>query len=242
VAFPMAVGVGLVLGSVLGLVSSAASNATLVLLGCILILTSVVVNAIAYRIVQVQRHEQLARAGVAKSTRRPNPVKGILLCVFAGLLLGCFGGLIGKARGGELGLGPYALTALFALGVFVSSLVYGVFFMNLPVQGEPLEFPAFFKSPARQHFLGLTGGILWYLGTLGAWIAISVPESLQPGPPARQLLLQAYPIVAALFGIFAWKELKGGDMRLKILAALMIALFLCGLAMLGLAPAYLVKG
>jgi len=81
----------------------------------------------------------------------------------------------------------------------------------------------------------------------GSWgrsrvlVSLSVPETLQPDSLVRFLLATGSPIVAAVFGIVVWKELKGGDMRVKILAALMIALFVCGLAMIGVAPLYLHK-
>jgi glucose uptake protein len=241
VAFPASIGIALILSTLLGVFGNQAGNTTLVLLGCLLILASVVVNAIAYRVVAVLRHEQLARAGIAKSTRRPNPVKGIILMVVSGLLIGSFGGLMVKARDGEIGLGPYAAAAMFALGVFISSFVYGVFLMNLPVEGEPLEFTEYFKGRAKQHIFGFLGGMLWYLGMLAAMVCGSVPEALQPTAPSRFLLSQGYPIIAALLGIVAWRELRGGDMRLRILAALMLVLFACGLTMIGLAPLYVTK-
>ena len=241
IAFPGALGVALLLRTLLGFTGNATANTTLVLLGCLFILTSVVVNAITYRVVGVLRHEQLARAGVAKSTRRPNPVKGIILIVVSGLLMGSIGGLMAKAREGDLGMGPYAAGAMFALGVFVSSFVYVVFLMNLPVEGEPLEFTAYFKGRLGQHILSFLGGVLWYLGILAALVGSSVPETLQPQEPLRFLLAQGAAVVAALLGIVAWRELKGGDMRVRILAALMLVLFVCGLTMIGLAPLYVTK-
>src|SRR3984893_5335561 len=136
VAFPLSLGVGILVTTLLGVAAKATGNPTLILLGCVLILTSVVVNAVAYRISGVQRHEQLARAGLAKSTRRPNPLKGIIFAVVSGILIGSFGGLMSKAREGDLGLGPYSSTAVFAFGAFFSTFVFNIFFMNLPVEGE----------------------------------------------------------------------------------------------------------
>jgi glucose uptake protein len=241
VAFPLSLGIALLMNTLLGLTGKATGNPTLILLGCVLILTSVVVNAIAYRIVGVQKHEQLARAGLAKSTRRPNPLKGIVLAILSGILIGSFGGLFGKAREGDLGLGPYASGAVFAFGVFFSTFVFNIFFMNLPVEGDPVDFGAYFKSRTRQHVLGLMGGFLWFAGTLAGLIAVSVPETLQPTVLPRFLMAQGPPVIAALLGIIVWKEIKGSDVRVRILAAMMIVLFVCGLAMIGLAPLYLRK-
>jgi len=241
VAFPLALGTGLLLSTAIGMAAKPTGNPSLILLGCVLILTSVVVNAIAYRISGVQRHEQLARAGVAKSTRRPNPVKGIILSVLGGILIGSFGGLLAKAREGDLGLGPYSSGMLFALGVFFSTFVFNIFFMNLPVEGDPVDFGSYFKSRAKQHLMGLLGGVLWFVGTLAALVSFSAPEALQPTVLPRFLLAQGSPIIAALLGILVWREIKGSDVRVKILAALMIVLFVCGLAMIGLAPLYMRK-
>ena len=67
------------MSAALGVLVRSGGSSTLILLGCGLILTAVIVSAMAYRINKVQRHEQLARAGIAKSTRRPNPLKGIVI-------------------------------------------------------------------------------------------------------------------------------------------------------------------
>jgi glucose uptake protein len=241
VAFPIAMGIGVMLSAALGILVKSGGNPTLVMLGCALIFTAVVVSAMSYRINAIQKHEELARAGVAKSTRRPNPVKGIIIAMAGGILMGSIGGMIARAREGEMGLGPYATSALFGAGVFFSSFIFNIFFMNLPVEGQPVEFSAYFKSRPVQHICGLLGGVLWFGGVVSGMVATSVPETLQPGPMVRLFLSQASPVVAALLGIIVWRELKESDMRVKILAALMIILFVCGLAMIGLSPMYVRK-
>jgi glucose uptake protein len=239
VAFPIALGISVMVSAALGVLVRSGGDSTLILLGCGLILVAVIVSAMAYRINKVQQHEQLARAGIARSTRRPNPMKGIIVAVIGGVLMGSIGGLLARTRSGDLGLGPYAAAALFGFGMFASSLVFNIFFMNLPVDGEPIEFTAYFKTAIKQHVAGLLGGILFYLGLLAGMVGTAVPETLQPNPLLRLILNQGSPVVAALLGIVVWHELRGGDMRVKVLAGLMIILFLGGLAMIGLAPMYL---
>jgi len=241
VAFPMGMGMALLLGTGLGFGSRPAGNSLLLGLGCLLILTSIVVSMISYRIIGVAQHEALARAGLAKSTRRPSPLKGIILALAAGLLIGAFVPLVDKARTGDLGLGPYAAGALFAFGVFGSSFVYDLFLMNLPVDGEPVEITSYLDGKLKQHLSGVISGIVWYSGVLLAWICASVPENLQGSPLTRFVLLQGSPIVAAIWGIVIFKEFKESDMRVKLMGTLMIVMFLCGLAMIGLAPMYLRK-
>lgn len=236
VAFPMGMGMALLLGTGLGIAARPVGSSLLLGLGCLLILTSILVNAASYRIMGVARHEVLARAGKAKSTRRPSPLKGILLALAAGLLLGSFAPLVDKARIGDLGLGPYAVGLIFALGVFFSSFVLDVFFMNLPVEGDPLEFSAYLHGPRKQHLAGLVSGFIWYAGMVLAWVCVSVPEAIQGGPMLRFLLAQGSPVLAALWGIVVFREFKGSDARVNLMGTLMLALFVCGLAMIGLAP------
>ena len=241
VAFPMGMGVALLLGTGLGFAGRPAGNSLLLGLGCLLILTSVIVSAISYRIMGVAQHEALARAGLAKSTRRPSPLKGIILAVVAGLLIGAFVPLVEKARAGDLGLGPYAAGALFAFGVFASSFVYDIFMMNLAIEGEAVEFMAYLDGKLKQHLSGAISGMVWYSGVLLAWISASVPENLQGTALTRFMLLQGSPVIAALWGILVFREFKESDVRVKIMGTLMIVMFLCGLAMIGLSPMYLRK-
>ena len=242
VAFPMGMGTALLLGTGLGIAGRPAGDSLLLGLGCLLILTSILVNAVSYRIMGVARHEALARAGQAKSTRRPSPLKGILLALVAGLLIGSFTPLVEKARLGDLGLGPYAVGFIFAFGVFFSSFVFDIFFMNLPVEGESLEFGAYLDGRLKQHLAGLVSGFIWYTGMVSVWVCASVPEAIQGGPMLHFMLTQGSPVLAALWGIVVFREFKNSDARVKLLGTLMMALFLCGLAMIGLAPLFMPKG
>jgi glucose uptake protein len=237
-AFPIAMGTALVLGTALGFVTTRAANTMMLLLGCAMLLTAVVVNAMAYRLLAVQRHEVLARAGKARSTRRPTSFKGIVLSVVSGLIMGSFALLLDKARQGDLGLGPYAIGAIFAFGVFFSTFVYNMFFMNLPVEGEPVEISSYFSGRPKQHIFGLLGGIVWFTGTMAGLVALSAPEGAQPSLATRALLGQAAPLLTVLMGILVWKELKGADMRVKSLTLLMLVLYGCGVVLVSVAPLY----
>jgi glucose uptake protein len=141
-----------------------------------------------------------------------------------------------------MGLGPYSAGLLFALGVFASSFVYDIFLMNLPVEGEILEITAYLDGSLKQHLCGVISGIVWYTGILTAWISTSVPENLQAAALTRFLLLQGSPVLAALWGILVFREFKESDVRVKIMGTMMIVMFLCGLAMIGLSPTYLRQG
>jgi glucose uptake protein len=206
-----------------------------------MILVAVILAAIAYRILAVIKHEILERAGKAKSTRRPSPMKAIVLSVGSGLLMGSYLPFLANAREGELGMGPYATMVLFAVGVVVSTFILNLFFMNLPVEGEPVEFFDYFKGDIRTHGIGLLAGAIWCFGAIAIFAAGSapgtVPDSLLLAPHLSFALERASAIVAALIGIFLWREFRGGDGRVKLLLGLMLVLFAGGLALIALSPA-----
>jgi glucose uptake protein len=143
--------------------------------------------------------------------------------------MGFFAPLVDKARESDIGLGPYAVAVVFAIGVFFSTFVFNVFLMNLPVEGEPLEVLEIFKSTPKQHLLGMAGGVLWCTGMVASLAVASAPPEAHLGAAAGYLLAQGFALVAALWGILLWKELKGADVRIKTLAVCMFLLFAGGL-------------
>jgi glucose uptake protein len=239
IAFPVSIGIAIIMGSILSLVGRPGGNILLLLAGCALIAASVAVAAIAYNILGVIRHEALARAGKAKSTRRPTTVKGVILGVVSGLLLGSYFPLVQKGMETDIGLGPYAITVVFCGGILASMLVFSVFFMNLPVEGEPVELSQYFRARPKQHFLGLLGGAIWCLGMDALLISSSAPTQAHLPPAINSLLANGFPVLAALWGLFAWKEFRDGDARVKVSGVVMLILFAGGLALVAIAPLYL---
>jgi glucose uptake protein len=241
VAFPLAFGVALVVGGWMDYLGHPGTTAAILLGGTLLILLSVVLNSLAYSHLKILQHEVLARAGKAKSTRRPNSVKGIVLAVVGGLVMGTFAPLLLKAQDPETGVGPYALLFLFAVGVVISTFIFNLFFMNLPVEGDPLEVGDYPKATVKNHFFGLVGGAVWALGALAAFVVASPKGEIHPSAPLGPILGQAGPIVAALWGLLVWKEFKGGDARVRAFTALMLLLFAGGLVVFSYAPVWAPK-
>jgi glucose uptake protein len=229
VAFPVGIGVATIVGTILAFVARSSGSPGLLFAGCALIAAAILAAALAYRLHSILQHEKLARAGTAASTRRPSPVKGIVLALVSGLLMGSFFPLVHKAEQSDIGLGPYAVVAVFALGVLLSTFVFNVFLMNLPVEGEPLAILDIFESTRKQHLLGLAGGALWCTGMVTSLAAGSASTEAHLGTVAGYFLAQAFPLVAALWGILLWKEFKGADLRVKTLAVFMFLLFAGGL-------------
>jgi len=238
VAFPIAIGLALIIGVGLNFLIKPAGNPVLLFSGCVLILAAIVVDATAYHLLGILRHEEQARAGKAKSTRRPTSTKGVVLALVCGLLMGLFYPLVEKAKEGEVGLGPYAVGVVFAVGVFLSTFGFDLFFMNLPVEGDPVEIGDFFKGKPKQHLLGIAGGMIWCIGGIASFVAASTPPEVQVGPAISYAMGQGATLVSALWGLLVWKEFKGADVRIKGLLALMLLLFCGGLALVSIAPLY----
>jgi glucose uptake protein len=229
VAFTVGIGVATIVGTTLAYAAKPTANPALLFVGCVFIAAAIVAAALAYRFHSILKHEVLARAGKAASTRRPSSIKGIVLALVSGLLLGSFFPLLDKARESDIGLGPYAVAVVFAVGIFLSTFVFNVFLMNLPVEGEPLEVLDIFKSTPKQHLLGLVGGVLWSTGTVASLAAASAPVEAHLGAVAGYLVAQGFALIAALWGVLLWKEFKRADLRVKALAVFMFLLFAGGL-------------
>jgi glucose uptake protein len=169
--------------------------------------------------------------GVQKVRVRPQTgTKGILLSVFSGLLLGVFFPLASGTQIGDNGLGPYSFIVLMAAGVFLSTFIYNIYFLNLPVQGPTLGMSDYFRGTKKQHAIGLLGGALWCVGTLGCVIVVGLPHHVQPGSTGFGLL-QAAPLVSALWGLLAWKEFGDAGPGVKRMMAAMVLFFAGGVVL-----------
>ncbi|MFB3826143.1 MAG: AcrB/AcrD/AcrF family protein [Bryobacteraceae bacterium] len=238
VAFPVGIGMALIIGVVWNYLIRPQGNPILLFAGCGVIVAAIVVDALAYRALGIIRHEQLAKSGKAGSTMRRVSAKGIVLSLVSGVLMGCFYPLVMKGQEGEIGLGPYAIGAVFALGVFASTFVFNLFFMNLPVEGPPIEILDYFRGRFQQHVMGILGGIIWYTGTISSFVAASAPEEVHVGPAVSYAIGQGATMVSALWGLLVWKEFAGADTRVKSLVAIMLVLFACGLGLVSVAPLF----
>jgi glucose uptake protein len=248
VAFPVGIGLALVIGVIWNYIIRPQGNPVLLFLGCALVLAAIAVDAIAYRALEVIKLEHRAQTGKAKSTRKTVSLKGVFLSLASGVLMGSFYPLVvmGKSQewggtAGENGLGPYAIGFVFALGVFFSTFIFNLFFMNLPVEGEPVEFLDYFKGLGKQHLLGIAGGAIWCIGTIANFVGSSVSEQLHIGPAISFALGQGATMVSALWGLLLWKEFAGADTRVKSLLVIMFVLFIAGLSMVSVAPKFVGK-
>ena len=233
VAFLLGVGTALIVGTVLQFLIHPAGNSTLLFVGFAFGIVALVFAASAYRQAIRQRHETLARRGLARSTRRPSAAKGIVLPLVAGLLMGASLPIVETCSEGDLGLGPYAIAMLLSFGILASTFVFNLFLMNLPVEGEPVDVFEYFSGSWRQHLLGAVGGIVWTLGTVAVLVAIaSVPDRTRATSPESFPLAQSSLVVAGIWGLVKWKEFRDAKPATQALLILSLVLSSCAIALI----------
>lgn len=226
VAFPVGIGLALVIGVVLNYIISPQGNPWLLFSGLLLVLGAVIVDARAH----------FARDAESGSARRAPAKRGIVISIVSGVLMGLFYPVVEKGMGGELGLGPYAAALLFAVGVFISTFVFNIFFMNVPLAGAPVKLSSYFLGLPKWHFLGIAGGIIWAVGAITNFVGASAPAEVNVGPAISLAIGQCATLITVLWGLLLWKEFAGTGAKVKRLVAAMLALFAVGLLCLSIAP------
>jgi glucose uptake protein len=228
VAFPVGIGLALVIGVIWNYILRPAGNPTLLFGGAAVVILAIIVDAMAYR-----KHSISSAKGAAKFS-----AKGLILSLVSGVLMGSFYPLVEMSRASEIGLGPYTAAVMFAIGVVVTTFIFNLYFMNLPVEGEPIPFGAYFRGGIKNHFLGLAGGILWCAGAISNFTASSAPPEVNISPAMSYALGQGATMISALWGLLVWKEFAGATPHVKMLLVVMILLFLLGLGMVSVAPLF----
>jgi glucose uptake protein len=227
VAFPVGIGLALVIGVIWNYILRPAGSPALLFGGAAVVIIAIVVDALAYR-----SHAASSRKAAKFSA------KGLVLSLVSGVLMGSFYPLVEMSRAGEIGLGPYTAAVMFAIGVVITTFVFNLYFMNLPVEGEPVAFGAYFRGGLKNHLLGLAGGIVWCAGAIANFTASSAPPEVNVSPAMSYALGQGATMISALWGLLVWKEFAGANSYVKMLLTIMIVLFLFGLGMVSVAPLY----
>jgi glucose uptake protein len=222
VAFPIGIGLALVIGSVLNYLITPRGNPLLLFGGIALVCAAIVVDALAYR--------KLSGGGQVTS-------KGIALSLLCGIGMGLFYPFVARTLKTEDPghLGPYTVAFVFALGVLVSNFPLNYAFMRRPVSGPPVSLKDYRGGRAGLHFWGVLGGLIWGVGTTSNFVA---SYARMVGPATSYALGQGATMISAIWGVFVWKEFRGAAPAVRKLLALMFALFVLGLVCVALAPLY----
>jgi glucose uptake protein len=242
VAFPIGLGLALVVEATSNYLFNPQGNPILLFGGVVLVVIAILVDAFAYTGYLDDRLEEEKKAALVADPRAkkraPRPTgaaRGIVLSIVSGIVMACFYPMLETARQGEAGLAPYGLALFFSIGVLGSSLFYIPFFLNFPVSGEPLQASDYFRGAGKQHALGLLGGVIWMAGGICNFAAAAAPASAQAGPALSYALSRGATMVSALWGLLVWREFQGASPRVRTLIAFMVVLFLAGLGMVSMA-------
>jgi glucose uptake protein len=220
VAFPVGIGVALVVGAVSSYVLAPAGNPIVLFGGIALVVAAIVLDAAAYRLREAER--QRVRAN------------GVILSLIAGVLMGCFYPFVSRAMSGANAPGPYATAFLFTLGVGVCSLVANTWLMRRPIDGKPpVAFAGYVRAPGLWHVWGVLGGVIWCTGAVLNFVA---SRSNVVGPAVSYSIGQGATMISAAWGVFIWHEFAGAPARARVLLVWMFALFLLGLSAVAVAP------
>lgn len=219
VAFPVGIGIALVLGVIVNYISIPQGNPVLIFGGVALIALAIILNARAYQKLQANT------SGVSK--------KGLILSVVSGCLMGLFykyvaGSMVTDFNVPETGkLTPYTALVIFAIGIVISSFIFNTIQMKRPFAGTPLSLGNYFNGKLKDHLVGILGGVIWCVG-----MSLSIIASGKAGPAVSYGLGQGATVVAALWGIYVWKEFDKAPKGTKPLLNIMLLLYIAGLAMI----------
>ncbi len=220
VAFPLGVGIALVLGVFVNYFSAPKGDPFMLFLGVALVVIAVILNGIAAGKMKTNSEENQSRK------------KGVLLALVAGVLMAFFYRFVAAAmdlnnfEAPAVGmLTPYSAFFVFSIGIFLSNFIFNSIVMRKPFEGNPVSYKEYFKGTPKLHLVGVLGGCIWALGTLLSYIAAG-----KAGAAISYALGQGAPMIAAVWGVFIWKEFKGSSKIVNRLLIAMFILFIAGLS------------
>ena len=220
VAFPVGIGLALVLGVIINYIGKRTGDPLLLSLGVALITVAIVVNALAYR-------------RQAKSAKKVSS-KGLILSLVAGLLMSFFYRFIAASMdldnfvSPEDGkMTPYTAMFIFACGIFVSNFLFNTLVMQKPFEGDPVSYKEYFKGRFNIHLVGILGGLIWGLGN-----AFNLIAAGEAGAAISYGLGQGATLVSAFWGVVIWKEFKNAPKGTNNYLYLMFLLFIAGIGLI----------
>jgi glucose uptake protein len=220
VAFPVGIGLALVVGVVTNYVATPLGNPLFLFSGVAAIVGAIVLDAVAYKRLSIGGH---APGG-----------KGIVISVVAGLLMGMFYRLVAASMSSDFTrlepgrLSPYTAVVVFAVGLLLSTFLWNSLAMTWPLSGPRVAFADYFrKGSPRLHVIGMLGGLIWCVG-----MSFSIIASGAAGFPISYALGQGATLVAALWGVFVWREFKHAARGTSTLLGAMFVLYVLGLALI----------
>lgn len=219
VAFPVGVGLALVLGVFINYFGAPKGDPVILFLGVLLVVTAIIMNGIA--------SSRMSKGTEEQKTRK----KGIIIAIIAGFLMSFFYRFVASAMDltnlenpTEGMLTPYGAFFIFSIGILASNFILNTLVMKKPFVGNPVNYSQYFKGNLKTHLVGVLGGVIWGVGTAFSYIAAG-----KAGAAISYGLGQGATLVAALWGVFIWKEFKNSSKATNKLLVWMFILFFLGI-------------
>jgi glucose uptake protein len=216
IAFPVSIGIALVVGVVSSYILQPKGHAGLLAAGVACALVAVILDGKAY--------------GSLPTANRAITKKSIVTCVVSGVLMGIWAPFVTRSMTHGNTLGPYSVAVFLTLGALLSCFLWNIYFMKKPLVGQPVNFSELFRGPTAGHFLGLLGGFIWGIGTVFNLVAANFT-----GVAISYAIGQSAPMVAALWGVLAWKEFRGANRKAYFFLAGMFIFYLLSILVISYA-------
>jgi glucose uptake protein len=219
VAFPVGIGLALVIGVIVNYLDAPVGNSSILFAGVACIVIAIALNAYAF--------QKRSQSNQKTSTR------GLLLSIISGCMMGLFYKYVANAMSPdfahpEIGkLTPYSALFIFALGILASNFIFNSLLMRFPVNGEKISISAYFNGGFKNHLVGILGGGIWCIG-----MSFSILASEKAGPAISYGLGQGATVVAAIWGIYVWKEFRGTPPSISKILNVMLLVYVIGLALI----------
>ncbi len=220
VAFPVGIGIALVLGVIVNYVADPVGNPYLLFAGVALVTIAIVIDAVAYK--------------EKSDSKEETPTKGIVYAVIGGILMGFFYRFVAASIAPDFAnpaaglLTPYTAVVVFSCGILVSNFLWNSYFMFNPVKGEKVGYADYIRMGNPQlHVIGILGGIIWCIG-----MSLSIISGEKAGFAISYGLGQGATMVAAAWGVFIWKEFEGVAQKTQNKIWMMFLFFIVGLGLI----------
>jgi glucose uptake protein len=218
VAFPIGIGLALVIGVIVNYIDHPLGNVAILFSGVVLIVVAILLNAFAYRKMQ--------------SGNKSTSSKGLILSVISGVLMGLFYKYVAASMFPDFNipqtgkLSPYTAVVIFSAGILLSNLLFNTVLMRRPFAGAPVSYKDYFSGGFKNHITGIFGGMIWCIG-----MSFSIIASGKAGPAISYGLGQGATVVAAIWGIYVWKEFKNAG-GVRNLLNIMLCCYVVGLILI----------
>ena len=243
VAFPVGIGLALVLGVVWNFLANPASsgNPVFLFVGVALVAAAIIISALSYK--------KRDAANVDPDAPKKPIGKGLALSILCGLLMSLFYFFVAKSlarvqlgdgslvdltianlQNGSLEMGkltPYTANLVFAVGILLSNCIIMPILMAKPLVGDPVEKGSYWTGSFRNHFWGWVGGAIWAVG-----MTFNVLASGIASPAVAYGLGQGATLMSAIWGVFIWREFRNSPKGVGKMLAGMFLCFIVGLALI----------